>query len=304
MSRATTRTTTRTTVGFSGSGASRRALRWAVQGCAVTGHRLHVVLARGALAGPGELEELLREEALRAPGGGPEVDVTVTTGEPADALPAAAAADGAALVLGCGRRVTSVGAGTGRVLRAVLPRTPVPLVLVGPQAVLTPPRRVLVVSAADEAVAGWVLERGGDLPVRLLTTWWPWSAATPPGEAERRHARGAAAARHEAARARLSAGRGPVRAEVVEGFPGEAVPQRLTVGDLVVVAAGTVAELPVRTLRCPVVLVPPGGRRDLPVEVDRVVDLRDGVREGLREGVPEGLRDGVPEGVPSGLRRR
>ena len=281
----TTRTT-RTTVGFSGSGASRRAVRWALQDCAARGRPLHVVLARGAAAGPGDLEALLADELLRVPGRGPEVDVTVTTGEPGPAL-LSAAADSAALVLGCGRRVASVGAGTGRVLRVVLPRTPAPLVLVGPQAVLTAPRRVLVVSSADDAVAGWVLERGGDLPVRLVTTWWPWSAAAAPGAAELRHARSAAAAQHEAARSRLAAGRGPVRAEVVEGFPGEVVPQRLTVGDLVVVASGTVAELPVRTLRAPVVLVPPGGRRPVPAEpggTGRVVDLREGSRPGPLRG--------------------
>jgi hypothetical protein len=271
---------TRTTVGFSGSGASRRAVRWAVQDCAATGHPLHVVLALGAHAGPGDLEALLEDELVRLPGREPVVDVTVTTAEAAPAL-LAAAADSAVLVLGCGRRVAPTGAGTGKVLRVVLPATPVPLVLVGPQAVLTAPRRLLVVSSSDEAVAGWVLERGGDLPVQLLTTWWPWSAASPPGPAERRHAHLLAAARHQAARARLLTGRGAVRAEVVEGFPGEAVPQRLTVGDLVVVAAATVPELPIRTLRSPVVLVPSGSRVGAPTG-DRVLDLRDGVRVELQ----------------------
>lgn len=272
----------RTTVGFSGSGASRRALRWAVQECAVTGHPLHVVLAAGATAGRGDLEVLLNDELGRLPGREPDVDVTVTTSEPASAL-LTAAADSAALVLGCGRKVAPVGPGTGKVLRVVLPRTPVPVVLVGPQAVLTVPRRLLVVSSVDAAVADWALARGGDLPVRLLTTWRARSIATRPSAAERRHAHLVAAGRHQAVRARLSAvSHRPVRADMTEGIVGDVVPQRLTVGDLVVVASGVVRGLPIRTLRSPVVLVPPSERRiELPAD-EQVLDLRDDAREGLQ----------------------
>lgn len=272
----------RTTVGFSGSGASRRALRWAVQDCSATGHPLHVVLAHGAVAGPGELEAVLDDELSRVPGREPGVDVTVTTGDAAGAL-LAAAAESSVLVLGCGRKVAPLGPGTGKVLSVVLPRAPGPVVLVGPQAVLMPPRRVLVVSSVDAAVADWALERGGHLPMRLLTTWSPRSITTRPSAAERRHAHLLAAGRHHAVRARLSAvSHRPVQADITEGLVGEVVPQRLSVGDLVVVASGAVRGLPIRTLRSPVVLVPPSERRiELPVG-DLVVDLRDGVREGLR----------------------
>lgn len=280
-------TTTRTTVGFSGSGASRRAVRWAVHDCAATGNPLHVLLALGAAAGPGDLDALLADELLRVPGREPGVDVTVTTADAVSAL-LDEAASSAVLVLGCGRRVAPVGAGTGKVLQRVVPRAPVPLVLVGPQAVIRAPKRVVVVSAvdadADEGVASWVLGRGGDLPVQLLTTWWPWSTTNPPAAAEREHAEAAAAERHRVARARLVTGRGPVRAELVEGFAGEVVPQRLTVGDLVVVAAATLPELPVRTLRSPVVLVPPAGRRAGTPATDGAVDLRGRTREGARRG--------------------
>lgn len=271
----------RTTVGFSGSGASRRALRWAVQNCAVTGHPLHVVLAHGAAAGPGELEALLEEEISRVPGREPQVDVTVTTSEPATAL-LLAAAESSELVLGCGRKVAPIGPGTGKVLRVVLPRSPVPLVLVGPQAVLTAPRRLLVVSSTDAAVSDWALERVGNLPLRLLTTWQPRSIATRPSAGERRHAHLVAAGRHQAVRSVLSAAtHRPVRADMTEGVLGEVVPQRLTVGDLVVVAAASVRAMPIRTLRSPVVLVPPSDRR-IELPAPEVVDLRDEVSERLQ----------------------
>jgi hypothetical protein len=256
-------------------------LRWAVQDCAATRDPLHVVLAHGATAGPGDLETLVSDELSRVPGREPEVDVTVTTGEPATAL-LAAAAESSQLVLGCGRKVAPVGPGVGKVLRVVLPRSPVPLVLVGPQAVLTAPRRLLVVSSTDAAVSDWAIERVGDLPLRLLTTWYPRSITTRPSAAERRHAHLAAVGRHHAVRATLSgASHRPVRADVTEGLVGEVVPQRLTVGDLVVVAAGAARALPFRTLRSPVVLVPPGERR-IHLPAPDVVDLRDDVREGLQ----------------------
>lgn len=271
----------RTTVGFSGSGASRRAVRWAVQDCAATAHPLHVVLASGAAAGPGELDALLADELSRVPGREPQVDVTVTTGDPASAL-LLAAADSAELVLGCGRKVAPTGPGTGKVLSVVLPRSPAAVVLVGPQAVLTAPRRLLVVSSTDAAVSEWALERGRDLPLRLLTTWRARSVATRPSDGERRRAHLVAAGRHQAVRSVLSAAAArPVRADVTEGFVGEVVPQRLTVGDLVVVAAASVQALPIRTLRSPVVLVPPSERR-VALPAPDVVDLRDDVRHGLQ----------------------
>ncbi|WP_432510591.1 universal stress protein [Kineococcus sp. SYSU DK001] len=254
-----------TTVGFSGSGASRRALRWAVQDCAAADRPLHVLLGPGA--GHTDLDAVLAEELLRVPGREPRVDVTVTTDDAAHALLAAAARSDL-LVLGCGHGLTAAGPGTGEVLAAVLARCPVPVVLVGPRAVLTATRRVLVLSSAEQAVADWAVERGPDLPLRLLTTW----QAPGPGGADRRHAHLEAAGRHHLARARLSsAGHRPVHADVVEGAAGDVVPQRLVVGDLVVVAGGSEAELPVGTLRAPVVVVPPGGRPGR----EHVVDLRE-----------------------------
>lgn len=273
----------RATVGFSGSGASRRALRWAVQDCAATGQALHVVLGPGAGAEHGHLDAVLAEELGRVLGREPRVDVTATTDDTAHAL-LAAAADSGSLVLGCGRMVAPSGPGTGRILQVVLPRTPVPVVLVGPQAVLTPPRRILVVSSVDAAVSDWALERAAGLPLRLLTTWQARSVATRPSSGERRHAHLLAATRHHAVRARLSAGsHRPVRADMTEGLVGEVVPQRLTVGDLVVVSAAVLRGLPLRTLRSPVVLVPSSDRRiDLTTTAPEVVDLRDRVGDVLR----------------------
>ncbi|PRY13547.1 universal stress protein [Kineococcus rhizosphaerae] len=260
-----------TTVGFSGSGASRRALRWAVQDSAATGWPLHVVVGPGA--GHRDLDAVLAEELLRVPGREPPVDVTLTTGSVAHAL---LAADSAQLVLGCGRDTAPLGPGAGPVLGVVVPRSTVPVVLVGPQAVLTPPRRVVVVSSSgdpgsDGSVADRALDR--DLPVRLLTTW---SAGSDP--AERRHAHLVATGRHHETRARVSAAtHRPVQAEVVEGRLEDVLPRRLSVGDLLLVAAGTVGTLPVRTLRSPVVLVPAAA----PV----TIDLRETARGRTAVGV-------------------
>jgi len=273
----------RVTVGFSGSGASRRALRWAVQDCAATGASLHVVLGPGGTAHHGHLDDALAVELQRVQGREPRVDMTVTTDEPAHAL-LAAAKDSSLVVLGCGRKVAPVGPGSGRVLSVVLPATPVPVVLVGPQAVLTPPRRVLVVSSSDAAVSDWAAGRGARLPVRLLTTWQARSIATRPSSAERRHAHLVAAERHHAVRALLSAAsHRPVQADMTEGVLGEVVPQRLAVGDLVVVSAGAVRGLPLRTLRSPVVLVPRSSRRITEQDVaPAVVDLREPVIDRLQ----------------------
>nr|WP_276612159.1 universal stress protein [Kineococcus vitellinus] len=245
----------RVVVGFSGSGASRRALRWAVLECAATARPLRVVLVReGSSAAPAHLEQALAQELERVPGREPAVDVTVTTGGPVPAL-LVEAADGALLVLGRGRG----GAGGGRVLAGCLQHTPVPIVLVGPQAVLGPPRRLLVVSAPgsadDPAPVAWAA-RAGRLPLGLLTTWQAGSAG-----AERRHAHLLAAQRHHAVLARLGAARGvPVRAAVAEGATGDVLARRAVVGDLAVVAATAVRALPVHLLRVPLVLVPPSAR--------------------------------------------
>ncbi|WP_432523043.1 universal stress protein [Kineococcus sp. SYSU DK006] len=246
----------RVVVGFSGSGASRRALRWAVLECAATARPLRVVLVReGSTAAPAHLEQALSQELERVPGREPAVDVTVTTGQPASAL-LVEAADGALLVLGRGRGGAP---GGGRVLAACLQHAPVPVVLVGPQAVLGPPRRLLVVSAPgsadDPAPVAWAA-RGDRLPLRVLTTW-----QAPPAGAERRHAHLLAAQRHHAVLAQLgAAGGGAVRAVVVEGATGDVLARRTVVGDLVVVAATAVRALPVHLLRVPLVLVPPSSR--------------------------------------------
>ena len=246
----------RVVVGFSGSGASRRALRWAVLECAATSRPLRVVLVReGSTAAPAHLEQALAQELERVPGREPAVDVTVTTGRPVPAL-LVEASDGALLVLGSGRGGAP---GGGRVLAACLEHTPVPVVLVGPQAVVGPPRRLLVLSTPgsgdDPAPVAWAA-RADRLPLRVLTTW----QARPAG-AERRHAHLLAAQRHHAVLAQLGAARGgPVRAVVAEGATGDVLARRAVVGDLVVVAATAVHALPVHLLRVPLVLVPPGSR--------------------------------------------
>lgn len=263
-----------TTVGFSGSGASRRALRWAVQSSAAAGRPLHVVVGPGGTHT--DLDEVLAEELERVPGREPAVDVTLTTDDPVRTL-VHAAEEGADLVLGCGRDVGPRGPGAG-VLAAVLAASPGPVVLVGPRAVLTPPRRLLVVGSAEDAVADWVLRRERELPVHLLTVWWSPSGD---GGSGRRHAHLRAVAVHHTLRARLSVGtHRPVKAEVTEGELADALPRRLAVGDLVVLAAGSVGALPLRTLRAPAVVLPTRLRVSR-----RVVDLREDVRE-LRPARP------------------
>ncbi|WP_432493583.1 universal stress protein [Kineococcus gypseus] len=264
----------RTTVGWSGSGASRRALRWALAEALDAHGSVHVVAvdpphgpppSRSLPAPPtaplpsASLAAALAEEREHLPGRFPPVTTSVVTGDPVTALLVAAASCGW-LVLGCGRRVGPLGPGDGQVLRGCLARSPVPVVLVGPQAVLTPPRRLLVVSdaalaAASDAAVEFTAQRaratGWD--VRLLTTWSP-----PPGTPASRDRRSPLALqRHRGARERLAAAaHRPVVADVVQAPPGDAVARGARVGDLVVAATADAATLPVRTLRAPIVLVP------------------------------------------------
>ncbi|NAZ83070.1 universal stress protein [Kineococcus sp. R8] len=267
----------RTTVGFSGSGASRRALRWALVDAAATGQAVHVVAVdpphRTDLRVP--LRELLPSEALalalaeelrRLPGRAPEVTTSAVTGTPHVAL-LMAAATSEALVLGVGRRVASSGPGTGHVVRECVPHSPVPLVLVGPQAVVSPPRRLLLVSADDDAVATWALQRAqtSALQVRVLTTWSARTRrhADPGGDhdAERRQRHLAAAERHQrAGQVVAPVARRSIRADITEGHLGDVLAHRVSVGDLVVVGGVDPHDVPLRTLRAPIVLVPAGTR--------------------------------------------
>lgn len=288
---------THVTVGFSGSGASRRALRWTLWDAAATGTPVHVVTVdpgpdgsvppSRALAGtlPGELHRL----ADRLP--------TVTTesvaGDPVANL-LLAAAGSSALVVGCGRRVGPVGPGRGRVLRDLVHRAPVPLVLVGPQAVLTATRRFLVLSDDEDVAAGWALsaatDRGADL--RLLTAWGGW----PPVPADRDGARARAEQRHQRAAVLLARGqRRPLPAELVEGATHDAVATRVRVGDLVVVGVGEVDDVPLRTARAPVVVLPAR---------DRTVVLPDTGQRGGAEGrrAPAGTQVSMSTGRESGSR--
>ncbi|MGI4896257.1 MAG: universal stress protein [Janthinobacterium lividum] len=289
-----------TTVGFSGSGASRRALRWALQEATLTGRAVHVV-AVDPPHGPRHpdpslpvlqqlpsdvLERTLGEELQRLPGRAGAVTTSVVTGDPGPAL-LLAAAGSSSLVLGCGRKVGPIGPGSGRVIRACLTKAPVPVVLVGPQAVLAAPRRLLLVSSPDVAVTDWVLGAAGRTRVslRLLTTWSATSIATRPSTAERRHAHLLAAQRHQQVRARLASGSArPLRADITEGELAEVVPQRVSVGDLVVVGASDLRRLAVRTLRAPVVLVPASRAVVLSDVEGRIADLTTGseVLQGIR----------------------
>ncbi|WP_432571265.1 universal stress protein [Kineococcus sp. SYSU DK005] len=271
----------RTTVGWSGSGASRRALRWALLEASAAGGAVHVVAvdpphgepqpAARTRGGPpprltvlpsASLAPALAEELAHLPGRCPPVTTSVVTGDAATGLLVAAAAGGW-LVLGCGRRVAALGPGDGHVLRRCVPRSPVPVVLVGPQAVLAAPRRLLVVSdaafaAASDAAVDFTARRAAATRcgVRLLTAWT--SPPEPPGRARRSPV---ALQRHRTTRERLAAAsRRPVVADLVHGRLGDAVARGAHVGDLVVAATADAAALPLRTLRAPAVLVPPASR--------------------------------------------
>ncbi|WP_432484115.1 universal stress protein [Kineococcus esterisolvens] len=314
----------RTTVGWSGSGASRRALRWALLEAAAAGGAVHVVAVDpphgepppGAPPGPpvrplpsASLQAVLAEEVERLPGRCPRVTTSVVTGDVATAL-LVAASGGGWLVLGCGRRVGPLGPGTGHVLRGCVPRSPVPVVLVGPQAVLTAPRRLLVVSdaafaAASDAAVDWTARRAEatGCGVRLLTAWStppspsPSSSSSPPSSRERRAP--VALQRYRSTRERLVvASRRPVVADVVQGRVGDAVARAVHVGDLVVAASADAAVLPVRTLRAPVALVPPASRTVvLPDTAAR--------QEGLVAGrsTAAGTQPSTRTGLPTGSRR-
>ncbi|WP_432493930.1 universal stress protein [Kineococcus auxinigenes] len=153
----------RTAVGWSGSGASRRALRWALREAAASGRAVHVVAVDPP--SPGDppstappstaLPEALAEELERLPGRCPPVSTSVVTGDVATAL-LVAASGSRWLVLGCGRGVGPVGTGDGDVLARCLAHCPAPVVLVGPQAVLADPRRLLAVRGAGGAGAGGI----------------------------------------------------------------------------------------------------------------------------------------------------
>ncbi|WP_337061508.1 universal stress protein [Kineococcus sp. G2] len=262
----------RTTVGWSGSGASRRALRWALLEACAAGGAVHVVAVDpprepappgGAAPVPpsASLPAALAEELERLPGRCPPVSTTVTTGDVpsgAGAVAAAllvAAADGGWLVLGCGRHADPLTA--GHVLRGCVPRSPVPVVLVGPGAVLTRPRRLLVLAdaalaAASDAAVELTARRARTVgcDVRLLTE------PAAPGRS-----RPGSAHRHRTTRQQLAAAaHRPAVAGPVDGPPGDAVARAQRTGDLAVAAAADVAVLPLRTLRVPVVLVPPAAR--------------------------------------------
>ncbi|WP_432534283.1 universal stress protein [Kineococcus arenarius] len=202
----------RTAVGWSGSGASRRALRWALREAAASGRAVHVVAVdpprrtappqRPAPPPPSAaLPAALAEELERLPGRCPPVSTSVVTGDVATAL-LVAASSSRWLVLGCGRRVGPSGTGDGGVLARCLAHCPVPVVVVGPQAVLADPQRLLAVRGA----AGTGTHTG------------------------------------------------------VTVTAGSAVARAVHVGDLVVAATADAGALPLRTLRAPVVLVPPSSR--------------------------------------------
>ncbi|NIZ91238.1 universal stress protein [Kineococcus rubinsiae] len=259
----------RTTVGFSGSGASRRALRWALVDGAATGRSVHVVAVdpphRTTLPAP--LHEALPSEALgpalaeelrHLPGRAPAVTTSCVTGTAHVALLMAAATSDA-LVLGVGRRVGPIGPGTGHVVRECVPHSPVPLVLVGPQAVVSPARRLLLVSSEDDAVAEWALLRAqaSGLQVRVLTTWSLNPLRYPDHDDERRRRHLLAAQRHQrAGQVVAPVARRSIRADIAEGQLGDVLAHRVTVGDLVVVGGVDPHDVPMRTLRAPVVLVP------------------------------------------------
>lgn len=257
---------THLTVGFSGSGASRRALRWALSDASATGEPVHVVAvdpggvhhdsAHFAVEPtPSQaLSQALGEELHRLPGRRPEVTTATMTGDPVANL-LIASSSSSTLVLGCGRRVGPVGPGAGRVLRDLVHRVPVPLVLVGPQAVLATTRRLLVVSDDDDLTSRWALTASADrgAGLSLLTAWRGLMGV----EGDRARAHVHAAHRHQRASAALAPGqRRPVRAEITEGAVHDVVAARVSVGDLVVVGRSEVRELPLRTLRAPVVVLP------------------------------------------------
>lgn len=287
---------THVTVGFSGSGASRRALRWALWDAAATGRPVHVVTVDG---GPGRavdpppaqaLAETLPGELHRLGDRVPPVDTVELGGDPVANL-LVAAAGSLALVVGCGRRVGPVGPGSGRALRSLVRRTPVPLVLVGPQAVLTATRRLLVLSDEDDVTAGWAstaaAERGAG--VRLLTVWGGW----PDVAQERTEARDRAGQRHQRAAALLARGQHrPLPAEVAEGALHDVVGTRVHVGDLVVVGAGQVDDVPMRTVRAPVVVLPARHRTVV------LPDAGQGAGEGRR--VSAGTQVSMSTGRESG----
>lgn len=263
----------RTTVGFSGSGASRRALRWALVEGAATGRSVHVVAVdpphRTTLPAPlrevmpsQALEQTLPEELRHLPGRAPDVTTSCVTGTAHVALLMAAATSDA-LVLGVGRRVGPVGPGTGHVVRECVPHAPVPLVLVGPQAVVSPARRLLLVSSDDDGVATWALgrARSSGLQVRVLTTWSVNPLRYPDLDDERRRRHVLAAQRHQrAGRLVAPVARRSIRADIAEGQLGDVLAHRVTVGDLVVVGGVDPHDVPLRTLRAPVVLVPASAR--------------------------------------------
>ncbi|MFB9376764.1 universal stress protein [Kineococcus gynurae] len=281
--------TFRVTVGFSGSGASRRALRWALHDAAEHGGDVHVVAVDpphpGGPAGPlsplspsQSLAAHLPEEIEHLAGRAPTVRTTTLTGTPATAL-LLAAADSDALVLGCGRKVSPVGPGTGHVVRDCVPNAPVPLVLVGPQAVVGASRRLLVVTSEDDAGERWALHRAQEarLPVRVLTTWVQNPLLALATDQDRPLHRDQAQARHHRACETLApVARRSVQADVVEAYLRDVLAHRVGVGDLVVLGSAEAHEVPLRTLRAPVLLVPP---------VRRTVDLTALERESSFSGM-------------------
>ncbi|GAA4989646.1 universal stress protein [Kineococcus glutinatus] len=276
-------------VGYSGSEASRAALHWALREASATGAGVEVVavdppnvlafprMPGGHLTGPsGSLRAALAQEREQLPGRFPDVFAIVSQGEPAAAL-LDVAATAPLLVLGAGRRLGAIGFGAGRVLREAVRRCPCPLLVVGPAAEAGPLRQLLVMGDVDAGVGEWAAgyAAAARLRARVVTAWGVDPVLTLDQDTEREFALRDARVRHERTAAALAAVlRHPAPGGLAEGRLRDVLQHRAVPGDLVVVGRVALHDVPVRTLRAPVVVVPPqyqrpGGYRTLTLPADR-----------------------------------
>ncbi|PPK92438.1 nucleotide-binding universal stress UspA family protein [Kineococcus xinjiangensis] len=281
------------TVGYSGSEASRAALRWALREAQTWGCGLDVVavdppnllglprMPGGHVTGASStVREALAEQRRSSGGREPDVVVRSVRGDPAVALMDAAAGS-RVLVLGAGRRLGPLGFGSGRVLRGGVRNCPCPLVVVGPAVVDAPVRQLLVMADDDEAVGRWAALRArtGRVRARVVTPWGVGPLRLIDHDSERSRAHEEALSRHRRTATALDAVlRRPARSELAEGRLRDVLQHRAVAGDLVVLGRVGLHDVPVRSLPAPVAIVPPqyaglGGYRMISLPGDRTLTL-------------------------------